>query len=149
MYWGLGVESSPYLGRVQSFLRYIHGILDGYYKHIAHVWWKISLYGRLSIYSNALSRSNNRDCYLRTHLFLSYHLIKVLWICTTNIWFNIMDSRTIRPQCPKCLSDLTQKFKTRNISNNVEIRFKLTQNLIFPLNFIKLATFRKLCRKAK
>ena len=32
---------------------------------------------RLSNYSKALYRSNNRDCSLRAHLFLSYHLIQV------------------------------------------------------------------------
>ena len=31
----------------------------------------------LSILSNALNRSNNRDCSRHAHLFLSYHLIQV------------------------------------------------------------------------
>ena len=57
-------------------------IADGHSEHVAHACRKTGISEKennrfvtaLDL-SNALNRSNNRNCYLLAHLFLSYHLI--------------------------------------------------------------------------
>ena len=50
-------------------------------EHVAHAWRKLgekkSDLGLLSIQSIVFNRSNNTNCSLRAHLFLSYHLMYV------------------------------------------------------------------------
>ena len=55
---------------------------------------KKSFLWHLSIYSNALNRSNNRDCSQRAHLFLNYHLIYVL--CSYILHRKMQQSRDVR-----------------------------------------------------
>ena len=58
-------------------------ISDGNSEHVAHAWTK-KVFSDKKKYlicdcsrSHGLIRSNNRDCSLRAHLHLSYHLISV------------------------------------------------------------------------
>ena len=46
--------------------------------------------------SNVLNRSNNRDCSLRTHLFLSYHIIYIYSINIPVLIFNLLPEAPAR-----------------------------------------------------
>ena len=57
-------------------------IFDGNSEYVAHAWRKIGLFEKnirfvtaLNLIKCIISRSNNRDCSLRVHLFLYCHLI--------------------------------------------------------------------------
>ena len=55
-----------------------------YWEHVAHYIWRpiglfISDLWLLSIYTNALNRSNNRDLSTHTYLVLNYHLITIVF----------------------------------------------------------------------
>ena len=75
-------DKSSYLLYELTWAEFMILISDCYSEHVTHADRKTGLFAEkypiwdcLSILSNALNRTNNKDCSLRAHLFLNYHLI--------------------------------------------------------------------------